>query len=183
MAYQCPETSNRNNFKYAFDWLLMLTDLLPILRRKTKIFTWCSIPFKWLWNRYLAFLQVRFQALFETAANGQSLSLELFLNMLFDPNDRTITIVNILSNFETMYLYQSDETPAAGDESFLYNRSEPIPPSGNQEYIFNRSEIEASEDFIVKIPTALYVTLTISQVAAIVDKYKFVGTKYRIEQC
>jgi hypothetical protein len=188
MAYICPEKSPRSNFKFEFSWLIWLNDMLPIIRRKVKIFSWFAIPFREMNNMYLAFLNQRCQWLFESAVTPQTIVLERFLNMLFDNVDRLILIENVGSNFETMFVYRGNlpngpaEEPSAGDEAFIYNRNEAIPPSGNKEYIFRKSEVELAVDFIVKIPTAIYPVLNLGQVAAIVDSYKALGTIYRIEQ-
>ena len=120
--------------------------------------------------------------LFESAAGSQTIVFERFLNMLFDNINRGIYIENILSNFETLYLYRKGEQPSVGDDIYLYNRVESIPPTGTQEYLFNKSEIELSVDFIVKIPSSVYPSLNLEQIKAIVDQYKSVGTTYRIEQ-
>tara|TARA_R110002050_G_scaffold67834_2_gene146917 strand:- start:863 stop:1414 length:552 start_codon:yes stop_codon:yes gene_type:complete len=182
MAFICPENSNRSKFKYEFSWLVWLNDMIPIIRRKVRIFSWFAIPFKELNNMYFSFLERRCQYLFESAANSQSIVLERFLNMLFDNTDRGIVIENIGSNFETLYVYRKGEQPSAGDDIYLYNRDESIPPTGGQEYLFKKSEVELSVDFIVKIPSAIYPLLNLEQVKAIVDLYKSIGTTYRIEQ-
>ncbi len=180
MAFNCPDNSNRSNFRYEFNWLVWLNDMLPIKRRTVSIFSWFAVPFKELQNMYLSFLLLRCELLFQSAANGQTIILERFLNMLFDDIDRGIIIENTLSNFETLYLYRRGEQPSVGDESFLYQKGEF--PLGNQEYLFNKDEVELSVDFIVKVPSAIYGIINLGQLAAIVDKYKFVGTKYKIEQ-
>ncbi len=180
MAFNCPDKSNRSDFKYEFNWLVWLNDMLPIKRRTVSIFSWFAVPFKEIQNLYLSFLLLRCQLLFQSAANGQTIKLERFLNMLFDDVDRGIIIENTLINFDTLYLYRRGEQPSAGDESFLYNRDET--PLGNQEYLFQKDEVELSVDFIVKVPSSIYSIINLGELAAIVDKYKFVGTKYKIEQ-
>ncbi len=180
MAFNCKTNSNRSSFSYPFSFISWLSDLIPIIRRKVKIFSWYSIPFFELQNLYQKFLMLRCQLLFESAANGQTIKLERFLNILFDNVDRGIIIENTLINFDTLYLYRRGEQPSAGDESFLYNRDET--PLGNQEYLFQKDEVELSVDFIVKVPSSIYSIINLGELAAIVDKYKFVGTKYKIEQ-
>ena len=182
MAFVCPDTSNRSSLNYQLDFLLILNDLLPILRREEKLFAFFSVPYKVMWNSYLGFLQLRCDTLFETAANGQTIVLEKLLNVLFDPIDQGIIIENIGSNFESMFLYKRNEQPAIGDESFIYNRGEVIPTGGTQEYLFRKSEVELNEDFIVKIPAVIFPSLNVGQISAVVHKYKFVGTVYKIEQ-
>ena len=180
MAFICNTTSNRSLFRYPFNFIIWLNDLLPIIRRRVKIFSWYSVPFLELQNMYAAFLAFRCEMLFQSAANGQTIILERFLNMMFDNIDRGIVIENTLSNFDTLFLYRKGETPSAGDESYIYREGET--PIGNQEYLFNKSEVELSVDFIVKVPSSIYNIINLGQLAAIVDKYKFVGTKYKIEQ-
>jgi len=182
MAYQCPETSNRNNFKYEFDWLLALKDLMPILRKDIKTFSYFSVPFRTLWNSYLGFLSLRCETLYLTAANGQTIKLEKLLNDLFDPIDTGILIENIGSNFRSFIIYKDGEQPSIGNDTYIYQRSEIIPPSGTQKYLYNKSEVEVNEDFTVLIPSAIYPILNIGQIEAVLNKYKFVGTIYKIEQ-
>ena len=182
MAFNCSPTSNRSKFKYEFSWLIFLNDILPITRRKIKIFSFSALPFKELHNMYLSFLQLRCQFLFESAAGSQSIVFERFLNILFDNIDRGIIIESIASNFETMFVYRDGETPNVGDEIYLYNRNEIIPIDGTQEYLFRKSEVELSVDFIVKIPSAIFPVINLEQVKAIVNQYKSIGTTFRIEQ-
>lgn len=180
MAFNCPEKSPRSNLKYDFNWLLFLNDMLPIIRRKVRIFSYLAVPFKEMQNLYTGFLSTRCSTLFQTAFNGQSIVLERYLNMLFDNIDRGIVIENVISNFQTMYVYKSGETPPVGDESYIYKEDEVIPPSGDQEYIFRKDQVEFVVDFLVKIPEARYSVLNIGQVEAVVELYKAAGTTFRV---
>lgn len=182
MAFVCKDTSDRSNLNYQLDFLLMLNDLLPILRREPKLFAYFSVPFKVMWNSYLGFLQLRCDTLFQTAANGQTIVLEKFLNVLFDPIDQGIIIENIGSKFRSLIIYNEGERPSVGNDTFIYNKSEIIPIGGTQKYLFKKSEVEVNEDFIVRIPEVIYASLNIGQISAVIDKYKFVGTVYKIEQ-
>ncbi len=172
--------SNRSNFKYPFNPLIMLNDVLPIIRRKSKIFNYLSVPFKYLWNFYLQFLEYRYQALFITAPTGQTIVLERLLNLLFDPTGR-ILIVNLASNFQTLYVYRDGEQLPTGEQNFIYRSDETIPMDGVQQYLFRKNEVELNFDFKILIPFDLIVLLNLAQVAAIVDMYKFAGTTYTIE--
>lgn len=172
--------SNRSNFKYPFNPLIMLNDILPIIRRKTKIFNYIAVPFKYMWNFYLEFLEYRYQTLFITAPTGQTIVLERLLNLLFDPNGQII-IVNLASNFQTLYVYRDGEQLPTGEQNFIYRRDEVLPIDGVQPYLFRKNEVELNFDFKILIPAALIGSLNLAQIGAIVDLYKFTGTTYTIE--
>ena len=182
MAYECPTTSNRSKFKYEFSWVLWMNNLLPIIRRQLKIFSWFAVPYKELNNRYLRFLDFRCQWLFQSASNGQTIKLERYLNLLFDKEDKRIYIENVTSNFETLFVYGRTEDPSAGDESYIYNKGETIPVDGNQEYIFRKSEVQLSKDFIVRVPTEIYTIINLEYLGVVVEEYKFAGTTFKIEK-
>lgn len=179
--FVAPENSNRSNLKYSVDWNLLCVDWLPDRMRKNIILNYLSVINNYLDIEWLAFLQYRYNTLLETAVNGQTIVLEKYLNVLFDPSDEQIRIVNTVSNFETLYVYNRNEAPSQGDDIYIYRKGETIPFDGNQEYVFRKSEIELNFDFVVEIPNSIAIFLNLSQVDAVVKRYKFAGTTYAIK--
>jgi hypothetical protein len=182
MAFICDIKSNRSNFTYPFNWLVMLNDYLPILRRVPKFFALLSVPFKYIWNFYLQFMNYRCLVLHSTAINGQTIVLEKALNVMFNNNEDGIEIVNTLINFQTLYVYNSFEQPPIGQERYIFNRNEAIPTGATQSYVFRKDEIQFQYDFVVRIPAAIYSIINLNQLRAIIDQYIFVGTNYNVVQ-
>lgn len=172
--------SNRGNLKYEVDWFALAVDWLPDRMRKPLILNTLEPIISAIDLRFNYFLNDRTNAIIETAVNGQTMVLEKYLNMIFDPTNETIQIINTVSNFETFYAYKRTETPSAGDDIFIYRRGEVIPLTGTQEYVFKKEEIQLNYDFQVLIPAALAVFLNLQIIGAIVDRYKFSGTTYII---
>jgi hypothetical protein len=178
----CPPNSGESGIKYEFDWLKVLIDWMAINRRKDKMFSFSAIPWKYLWNEYFKFLDTRCNTLFLTAFNGQTLSLERMLNILFDDVDRGIVIKNKTTIFLSMHLFNRNETAATGEDPFLFNRSEVLPMAATQRYLFNLEEIDTQFDFTVCIPSVVYGSINLGQVESVIRTYTPIGKTFNIEQ-
>lgn len=178
--YTADTKSNRSNLKYQVDWNLLTVDFLPDRMRKNIIVNFISVINGYIDLKWFEFLNYRYNTLLETSVNGQTIVLQKYLNMIFDPIDQEIVITNTASNFETLYVYNRNEQPSAGDDIYIYRKGETIPPSGNQEYVFRKSEIELNVDFTVDIPSSKALFLPLNQITAIVNKYNFISTTFAL---
>lgn len=156
----------------------LLSNLLPTIYRTESVFNYIRCIFNTLnlfW--YNQFITTRIDLIQETRVNGTKIVLEKWLREYFDNN--LINIVNSTSEVDLTYIYQEDEAGSIQDNSYIYLRGES--PLSDQVYIFKKSEAIVEFDFIVEIPSDVISSgNSITEIKAIVDKFKYMGTSYEI---
>lgn len=168
------------NLSYDVDWDIFIFDNLPVKFRQVKIFKYLSVVFNGVKESYNKFIQDREDVLILQNVNGQTIVLEKYLQDLY--GDSGIYIENSGSLAQTKYLYKPSETPQELEETNLYDSVEfATQPIDRQTYLSSKSEIETGVDFIVYVPFLTLQNLRVSQIEAVVDKYRFVGTIYKVE--
>lgn len=168
------------NLSYDIDFDIFVFDNLPIKFRKVKIFTYLQVMMSSIKTSYNKFLADRDSILKLQNVNGQTIVLEKYLQTIFQ--NTGIYIENSGSLAQTKYLFKPEETPQELDETNLYDEAEfDLQPNDRKTYLSSKSEIESGVDFIVYVPLVLLQFTPISQIEGIINRYKFVGTIYRVE--
>lgn len=174
---------------YGLDHDILLFQLLPSKYRNVKIYryiqsSWQSL--KNFWNN--TFLVDREKIQTEIRITGQRMILEAWLRVVY--GNCSINIVNQAAELDLIYLYRNGETGDILDDTFIFRQSEygtngtaGFPNTADdQEYVLTRSEAIPDVDFIVEIPSLVINSgISSNEIEAIVDRYKFMGTTYKIE--
>jgi hypothetical protein len=159
---------------YVWNFLLFVETYLNVIVRKAKMVALLyslSRPIEFLYSDFLIYkantdLLVRY--------SGQTKTLEVLLNSLFDSNLNRIYIVTDGDSIINKYSYFRNEQPSF----FTDNRSE----SGYQPlFIYNRSEdITLDNDFTVFVPPNLMPNKE-TEINAWVNRYKIAGKTHNIQ--
>lgn len=169
----------------------LLFQLLPSVYRNTRIYRYIQSAWQSLKNFHQStFLPDREVLLTEIRVTGQKMVLEAWLRVFYGNCD--INIINQLSELDIMYLYRKGESGDVADDTYIFRHSEigDATTSGSgfpnteddQEYILRREEAIPDVDFIVEIPAIVINSgISNSEIEAIIDRYKYMGTTYRIE--
>jgi hypothetical protein len=147
------------NLSYDMDWDLLVFDNLPIKFRQVKIFKYLTVIINSIKTSYDRFITQRADYLRLQNVNGQTIVLA-----------------------QSEYLFKPTETPQELDEVNLYDSTEfGTQPIERQTFLPSRAEVESGVDFIVYVPLTLLQTIRITQIEAVVEQYKIVGTIYKVE--
>lgn len=152
------------------DYLIYITRLLKPKYRKPKIQAWLRLftnQLQGLQTTVNDYMTAQRRAV---AATGQVISLEDYLNELFDSSLRRIYISDaalIVDEFITMQQELLD-TPV----TFMESESDPT------WVLYTEAESIAASDFIVNVPNTLLAVT--NEIAHIIDTYKLAGKKYTI---
>ncbi len=140
---------------------------------KAKYFKYLQVVFESLTNMWLSFLNYRKNTIQQTRISGQRIVLEKWLQIKFsNPN---IQIVSATLDFAQVYIFRRSENV----NTYLFRDGET--PTSPQPYLFRKDEATLKYDFTVKVPVELINTgVTIDQLNAEVEKYKFLGSLYTI---
>lgn len=141
---------------YNVDWNTVVEREIPHVLRKPRLTTWLLAlvsPVAVLSSSF-SFFRQRLER--ELTITGQTRVLRYWLNRLFDPDLKRITVVD-LSPSEFVYAYREDENRPLYLPQFL---------SGS------------SADFTVFVPSSL--SGLDENIRAFLDKYKLVTMRYRI---
>tara|TARA_R110000765_G_scaffold3205_2_gene10012 strand:+ start:1903 stop:2442 length:540 start_codon:yes stop_codon:yes gene_type:complete len=165
---------------YEVDWELFIFDNLPVKFRQVKIYAYLSTVFNSVNTYYKEFLKQRDGYLKLQNVNGQTMVLEAYLQDYFQ--DATIYIENSGSFAQSKHLYKPSETPQELEETNLYDEAEfNIQPIDRKTYLFSKSEISSGVDFTVFVPLTILQFTPISQIEGIIERFRFVGTIYKVE--
>jgi len=144
---------------YKLIWLLLPTFLRrPV--RIARLWAWLA-PFIQGWNNYVAW---RNNMYYEAHVTSQVISIEAYLNRLFDPEQQRITVMDLEYDNRVYVALRTelyDDLYIDGDGTFIYLNDEQV-----------------GEGFVVNIPADLS-DLSI-QIRGVVDKIKAAGTYYKI---
>lgn len=140
--------------------------LLPTFLRKpiriARLFAWLW-PFILRWNEYVSW---RKDMYYDAHVTSQVISIEAYLNRLFDPEHRRITISD--GSFDNR-VYVALRTEYYDE---LYIDGE------DGTFVFLSDSEQKSDGFIVNIPVGL--TLFAAQISGVVSKIKALGVSYQI---
>ena len=165
---------------YEVDWELMIFDNIPVKFREIIIYTYLATIFNSVNTYYTQFLKDRDEYLKLQNVNGQTIVLEAYLQDYFQEN--SIYIENSSLFAETRYLFKPTETPQVLDEVNLYDQPEfDTVPSVDKTYLFSKAEVDSGYDFIVYVPFTVLQFTSIAQIEGIIERYRFVGTTYKVE--
>jgi hypothetical protein len=170
--------SHLNGVSYELDHDQLLYQLLPKIYRKEKIYKYIRSVYNSLQSYWGIFLKDRTQLLREVRITGQTIILEAWLRDIFD--DCSINIINASAIVDIEYIYKLGESGDVDDDVFIFRKDEIIPLVDNT-YIFTRNEVIPEFDFIVEVPNVLINSgVTVREIEAIVDRYKYMGTTYQV---
>lgn len=119
------------------------------------------------------FTEFRATTRFNLGFNGQSIYLEKWLNLTFDPDNESFQILN-RPPLEIPVIWNKIEQVG----NHIFNKSEASP---DRMYIYNKSEVATGFNFVVYVPPPT--VLTDELIAAIrveVDKFLIAGKTYNV---
>ncbi len=121
----------------------------------------------------------RYALMTETYVSNSRLAMESYINDFFQTTG--IEIVNSQKLLDDTILYRQGEIgDISSENTYLFRKDEIIDTEDNT-YLFSLSEVQFDADFYVNVPSSLLTTgVTIEQISAFVDKYKSVGTIYKV---
>lgn len=156
------------------------TDFNKIVRQYLS--TWFGpIRYAWLTSmvtslatlRDSIFVDFRAQAIELARYNSQTIILQSLLNKAFDTGNKTdIYIKNADEFVSATYLFNETEGYAP---VYLFNEEHDNPAV----YLYNEEEFTQQYDFIVYMPSALYLT-SATQLRGIVNLYVLAGINYNV---
>lgn len=145
--------------------------LLPIAYRKPLIAAFVQSMAQGVNIVYGNFMRWRQNKQYRLSHNGQVCYLRAVLNDQFDPIERRITITDTTANMDLLILYCRDIDMAAL-----------VPSRGadNSMTLYRRGSDDSGYDFWVNIPIALYNTVDVERLKAIVSTYKLASKRFSI---
>jgi len=145
---------------YKLIWLLLPTFLRrPV--RIARLWAWLA-PFVQGWNNYVTW---RTNMYYEAHVTSQVISIEDYLNRLFDPEQRRITVGDMTYDNR---VYVALRTELYDD---LYIDGE----DGTYLYL---EDMQVGDGFVVNIPADL--SGSMGQISGVVDKVRAAGTYYQV---
>jgi hypothetical protein len=173
--------SPTKNVSYKVNFPRLVFDLLPIKLRKRKFFNLlCALvaPLRELNDSFLNYID---QIEYEMSITGETAVLERHLRNYY--TNEGINIVNTSYIFQQFYLYSRSEIgDTSNSNNYLYRKSETLANPEEQVYISSKSSADVAYDFKVEIPNELIAGgVTIPEVEAIVNKYRSLGTIFKVE--
>lgn len=149
----------------------IILNVLPPKKRKTNFIAWMNVLYKPLYTIQLAFNLFFDEIEYELKFNGQVIYLEHVLNDYFDEIARGIYITDTIQLTQVVIYNSSEEN----EHTYIFNDLE-----NNPLVLFNTLEFDSDVDFVVNIPSGVYVDLV--QLKIVVNKYKILGKTYKINQ-
>lgn len=145
--------------------------LLPTAYRKPLIAAFVQSMAQGVNIVYGNFMRWRQNKQYRLSHNGQVCYLRAVLNDQFDPIERRITITDTTANMDLLILYCRDIDMAAL-----------VPSRGadNSMTLYRRGSDDSGYDFWVNIPIALYNTVDMERLKAIVSTYKLASKRFSI---
>jgi hypothetical protein len=148
---------------YTVQWNKFTLWLIPPILRNNKIVAMATALTTSVNDLYVRFWQFRKSIQYRISINYQTCYLQKLLNDQYDFTLRRIKILNTFLNSPATSLYQNTE----GVPVKLYQKSE-----GNPLILYQRSETaENNISFIIQIPAALYSTIDLTGLTALVQCY------------
>lgn len=157
---------------YTWDFTKLITYLLPSFLRKAKQVAWLKALCAPTNTIHTAFTTFTTEKIYEQNFTGQVISLERLLNDTFDNSMRRIYLSE--GNREELFVFNSGEGFAAGNESFVF-----VGSGTGEQNIFLGDNSTLLYDFVVNIPTGL--SYDSARLNALIRKYKLAGKKYIIQ--
>ena len=140
---------------YSFDKSKFIQQLLPTFLRTTLRETWLGVLLKPLFDIHSDFLTKVDEIRDEIALNGQKLTLEWYLNNLFDNTNRQIYITYADEENPSPAVYLISENQD-GLDTYLISET---PQGDGTVNLYLISETEGDADFIVHYPDNIGVDL------------------------
>ena len=140
---------------------LLLPTFMRLPVRVARLFAWLW-PFTRLWGEYGTW---RTNIYYDAHVTSQVISIEAYLNRLFDPEQRRITITDFLFDNRVYVALRSE----GYDEYYIDGE--------NGTYIY-LADMQVGDGFVINIPASL-AALSI-QISGVADKIRALGTYYKI---
>lgn len=153
---------------YNLNLKVLAAELLPILWRKPRMLTFLWSLITPVQSIYFEFMAARKRNIYRAKNNWMKCYLQTALNDEFDPQQRRITIDEILES-DALYIYNHG--------MFIDPNLEPTYLDDEPVYLEMNSAYDDTQDFIVNLHS---VQANFADVRALVDYYKMDGTRYKI---
>ena len=151
---------------------------MPPFLRQLKIIAWLNTLIKPLVDVYNNFIAYRQNTIYSLSFTGQIIYLEKLLNDTYNNGLAGIYIQDGLLITKTYIWHKAEGCP----KTYLFHKAE----AAAKTYLWHKSEANSMYDFIIMVPSAIYVTLTqnnnqgINNMIALVNKYKLAGKRFTI---
>jgi len=160
------------------DFIELIKQNVPAKLCKTKLLAWIKALISPILQLHSDFTSYRAECDYFVNHTFQVIYLEKILNDIYDPDDRGIYIEDT-PPIDVFAIYNSSE---GIETAALYNSTE---SSAEALILYNESEVLQPQDFIIMIPSNVYGFLTTQQfteMRALVNKFKFAGIRFNIEE-
>ena len=148
-----------------FNPLKLIRLLLPTFLRRPLRIAWLEVLLSSFIRRWSKYADWRDNMYYEVHVTAQVISIEAYLNRLFDPAQRRITVGDMQYDYRVYVSLRNEQYED------LYIDGE----DGTYIYL---ADMQVGDGFVVNLPAALADMST--QVGGAVDKIRAIGTYYQI---